>query len=105
MRLFSETIRGWLIPAALVATATLLTVPWSYWVIKAAYDRDVLDNAKSLARRVTLRVSLTPAFMRYVPAQASAALQTELASDQTVQLAAFYDLSIPVATAVAWIRE
>src|SRR3569623_3159454 len=29
-----------------------LTVPWSYLVIRAAYQRDIAENAKSLARRV-----------------------------------------------------
>src|SRR5881394_2750173 len=91
MRLPSDTLRGWIIPAALVATATLLTVPWTYWVIKAVYDRDVLDGARTLARRVELRVLLTPNYSS-APQQASEALATELTLDQTVQTAAFFDL-------------
>ena len=40
--------RRWLIPLGLVAVAAALTVPWSFWVIEAAFDRDVMSNAKSL---------------------------------------------------------
>ncbi len=99
------TLRGWIIPAALVVTATLLTVPWSYWVIKAAYDRDVLDNAKSLARRVELRVLLSAPRGSSPPAEAAEALRTELTSDPTVQLAVFYNLTAPRPEPIGWMRQ
>lgn len=93
-RLPNDTLRGWIVPAALVVTATLLTVPWSIWVIKAAYDRDVLENAKALARRVELRMLLSPAYSN-APQQASEALATELTLDPTVQTGVFFDLRFP----------
>jgi signal transduction histidine kinase len=102
MRLPNDTLRGWLVPAALVATATLLTVPWSYWVIKAAYDRDVIENARALARRVELRV-LTQQNYSTAPQQASEALAQELIVDPTVQTAAFFDLRYP-SQPVGWTR-
>ena len=91
-----------MIPAVLVATAILLTVPWSYWVIKAAFDRDVVDNASVLARRVELRMLLAAASSNG-PQQASDVLATELAVDQTVQTAAFFDLRNP-ARPIGWTR-
>ena len=94
MKLPNDSFRGWMIPAVLVATATLLTVPWSYWVIKAAYDRDVLDNANNLARRVEMRMLLSEAASN-APQQTSDVLATELALDSTVQTAAFFDLRNP----------
>src|SRR5437763_11642998 len=94
MRLPNDTLRGWLVPAALVATATLLTVPWSYWVIKAAYYRDVLDNAKAMARRVELRMMSSPVYSS-APLQARDALADELQVDQAVQTALFFNLVNP----------
>ena len=94
MKLPNDTFRGWMIPAVLVATATLLTVPWSYWVIKAAYDRDVLDNANNLARRVEMRMLVSEAASN-APQQTADVLATELALDSTVQTAAFFDVRNP----------
>ena len=39
-------LRPWIVPTALVVLATLLTVPWSYLVLQAAYNRDVTENAR-----------------------------------------------------------
>ncbi len=94
MKFSSDTIQGWLIPAALVLTATVLTVPWSYWVIKAVYDRDVLDNARNIARRVEMRMIFPPPTSN-APQQVSEVLNTELSLDSTVQTAAFFDLRFP----------
>src|SRR5947209_20217288 len=85
-------LRGRLIPVALVLLATALTVPWTIWVIRTAYERHVLENAKMLARRVELRVSLVPSGA-YSAQEAEKALQTELTSDVTVQMGVFCDLS------------
>lgn len=68
--------------------ASALTVPWTYWVIQATFDRDMMENAKSLARRVELRLLQKPD-----SAEAREALRTELTSDSTVHLALFVDLS------------
>src|SRR6059058_2717962 len=97
------TLRRWLIPAALAVTAALLTVPWSYWVIKAAYDRDIIDNARSIALRVEHRVEIQP---RSAGALAFDALRTELAADPTVLVAFYYDLRSPNPGApFGWIRH
>jgi hypothetical protein len=36
-------LRAWFVPIGLVLLAGLLTVPWSYLVLRAAYDRDVTE--------------------------------------------------------------
>lgn len=96
-------LRRWLIPAALAVTATLLTVPWSYWVIKAAYDRDIIDNARSVASRVEHRVEIQP---RSAGVLAADALRTELAADPTVLVAFYYDLrSLTPGAPIGWVRH
>jgi signal transduction histidine kinase len=97
-------IRSWLIPAALVLGAALLTVPWSYFVLKAAYDRDVTDNARALARRVEQQRTITYAdaggpidFMvplreKVREQQMADALKTEIRSDPSVQTLVFYNI-------------
>ena len=52
-------IRAWFVPIGLVLLAGLLTVPWSYFVLRAAYDRDVTENARSLAHRVEFQRDMT----------------------------------------------
>jgi signal transduction histidine kinase len=77
-----------LIPVALMALAPALTVPWTFWVIEATFDRDVIYSANSLARRVEERVKTIPNLN-----EANAALNTELASDEAVRQAIFVDLT------------
>jgi signal transduction histidine kinase len=96
--------RSWLIPAALVLGAAMLTIPWSYFVLKAAYDRDVTDNARALARRVEQQRSITYAdaegpidFMfplreKVREQQMGDALKTEIRSDPSVQTLVFYNI-------------
>jgi signal transduction histidine kinase len=103
MKMPSDTLRGWLIPASLVLSAALLTVPWSYWVIKAAYERDILDNAQTLARRLELRLLLSPNYGS-TPQRALDVLRTELALDLTVQTALFVDLRHPDSP-IGWTRR
>ena len=97
-------LRPWLVPAALVVVAVVLTVPWSYLVLKAAYDRDVTDNARALARRVEQQYTATYAdannpFDRFFPMREIArrkqmvdTLSAEIHSDATVQTLIFYDV-------------
>jgi hypothetical protein len=97
-------IRSWLIPAALVLGAAMLTVPWSYFVLKAAYDRDVTENARALARRVEQQRTITYAdaggpidFMfplreKVREKQMGDALRTEINSDPSVQTLVFYNI-------------
>src|SRR5687768_12345837 len=78
-------------PIALVVLAVLLTVPWTYWVILAAYDRDVMQNAEMLARRVEVQVA-----MMQKPASTDAlrkALYAELFGDGTVNVVVFADIT------------
>jgi signal transduction histidine kinase len=98
-------IRPWLVPVALVALAVLLTVPWSYFVLNAAYNRDVTENARALARRVELQHSITyggsgnpmDAFFPFREQmrrdQMKDTLQTEIRSDTSVQTLVFYAIS------------
>jgi signal transduction histidine kinase len=94
-------LRPWLVPTLLVCLATALTVPWSYFVLQAAYDRDVNENAKALARRVELQRSITYAdaagsmSIFYPPGreqQMKDALATEITSDPSVQTLVFYNI-------------
>jgi signal transduction histidine kinase len=102
MRLFRDRFRGWLVPVALIVTATLLTVPWSYWVVKSVYDRDIFDNAVNLARRVQTRVRMAP---QNAGAQVVESLRTELATDNAVSVAAFYSVANPIPQSIRWIRQ
>jgi signal transduction histidine kinase len=96
-------IRPWLVPVALVALAALLTVPWSYFVLNAAYNRDVTENARALARRVELQHSITYGGMNnpmdvifpFRAEQMKDALRTEIGSDPSVQTLVFYSISYP----------
>ncbi|HEY7116291.1 MAG TPA: HAMP domain-containing sensor histidine kinase [Tepidisphaeraceae bacterium] len=97
-------IRGWLVPIALVALAALLTIPWSYFVLKAAYDRDVSENARAVARRVELQRSITysdangpfdlvfPLREKAREEQMKDALRAEIGSDPSVQTLVFYNI-------------
>ena len=92
------------VPAALVVAAALLTVPWSYLVLKAAYDRDVTENARALARRVEIQRSLTlsqpgmaidllfPLIEQARDKAMADALRSEIASDPSVQTLIFYNI-------------
>lgn len=93
-----------MVPAILVGLAVVLTVPWSYLVLKAAYDRDVTDNARALARRVQQQRKATYAdadnpFDRFFPLREVArrkqmvdTLSAEIRSDATVQTLIYYDV-------------
>jgi len=97
-------IRSWLVPVGLVLLAGLLTVPWSYFVLRAAYNRDVSENARALARRVEFQRQMTyadaggpldlffPQREKVRKQQMASALITELGSDPTVQALIFYNI-------------
>ena len=88
---------------ALVALAVLLTVPWSYFVLNAAYNRDVTENARALARRVELQHAITYGGLQnpmevifpFRAEQMKDALRTEIGSDPAVQALVFYSISYP----------
>jgi signal transduction histidine kinase len=83
--------RPFVAPVAFVGLAVALTVPWMYLVFRAIYERDVLDNAQSLARRVETHATLTPRAERS-PAELGRAIKTEFISDPAVQTLTFYDV-------------
>jgi signal transduction histidine kinase len=94
-------LRPLAVPAVLVALAIVLTVPWSYLVLKAAYDRDVTENARALAHRVEIQRSFTlarpgdPLFTLMEPARDKAmadVLRTEIKSDPSVQTLIFFSI-------------
>jgi signal transduction histidine kinase len=86
--------RNLLVAVALMALAVLLTVPWTFWVIRAAYDRDIVQNAVMLARRVEGQVPIFQFQQRLlVPKSAAQAMNREFLSDDAVQMVVFYDLS------------
>ena len=102
-----STFRRWLIPVVLIGAATLLAVPWSWWVIKQAYERDIIDNAQTLARRLELQLLASNVYASENPyralQQALDVLKTELDADPTVQTTMFFDLRIP-GKPVGWTR-
>ena len=101
MRIGQDSIKGLIIPSILVATATLLTVPWSYFVFKAAFDRDLLDIAKNHALRVELGVARSNA----ASLTARQILETELAVDPAAQTAGYFRLQPGSDFGVVWTRE
>lgn len=108
IKLFSW-LRPWLAPVGLVFLALVLTVPWTILVLLAAYNRDVTENARSLARRVEQSLTQT---IRTINARRAEwpfdfgpfaespqdvidqrvieTLRTEMRSDPSVQTAVFY---------------
>ena len=111
MKLIGPNLRGWILPLAFIFIATLLAVPWSWWVVKQAYDRDILVNAQTLTRRLELRLNASGAYDNVnansnpLPAlqQALNVLKIELDADSTVQTTMFFDLRIPNRP-VGWTR-
>jgi signal transduction histidine kinase len=97
-------LRAWFVPIGLVLLAGLLTVPWSYLVLRAAYDRDVTDNARQLAHRVEIQREMTyadaggpldlvfPLREEARKRQMAGALATEIGSDPSVQTLIFYNI-------------
>jgi len=89
----SSRIRRLLVPLGLIGLAILLTVPWTFWVILAAYDRDILQNAVMLARRVESNMQSglvkSPVGILFV----KNALQAELRGDRAVEIVLYVDLS------------
>jgi len=97
-------LRAWFVPIGLVLLAGLLTVPWSYLVLRAAYDRDVTENARQLAHRVEIQRQMTyadaggpldlvfPLREEARKRQMAGALATEIGSDPSVQTLIFYNI-------------
>src|SRR5688572_6205863 len=88
--------RGWLAPLVFVGIAALLTVPWAYWVLRAAHQRDIDEKADRLAERV--RIQLASGSWDFPlartwshPQQLLKPLEAELLGDDTVQAVVFLD--------------
>src|SRR5688572_11905682 len=81
-----------------VGLAALLTVPWTFWVLVAAYERDVNDKIDRLAERVKNQVVsagdwTNPRYWTGGPQQLMDPLRGELMADDTVQAVVFLDYS------------
>src|SRR2546423_13342435 len=85
------TGRGWLVPAIFVVVGALSTVPWTLWVLKAAYERDVNEKVDRLAQRV--KIQLSTAWYWSSPQQVIEPLKAEILGDNTIQAVAFLDYS------------
>lgn len=79
-------IRSWTVPAVLVGLAALLTVPWTFWVIAAAYERDVNEKAALIVKRVQIQLSTS---WWNSPQRVLDQLTGELLGDNTVQVVSF----------------
>ncbi|HEX2973174.1 MAG TPA: HAMP domain-containing sensor histidine kinase [Tepidisphaeraceae bacterium] len=72
---------------AVIALAALLTVPWSFWVIAATYDRD--ENVKSAALAERVRFQLSSTWWWNSPQQVLNLMRGELLGDSSVQAVTF----------------
>ncbi len=103
-------LRSWLAPLGLVGLALVLTVPWSYLVILAAYDRDISENARSVAKRLEQPLimkiaraegmgfntwNLNPRLVTEDPDLARS-IVVEMNADPSIQTAAFYFVSYEI---------
>jgi hypothetical protein len=80
-------LRNWLVPAIFVGLAAVLTVPWSFWVIAAAYDRDESEKSALLAERV--RIQLFSTWWWISPQNLLNLMRGELLGDNAVQAVTF----------------
>ena len=93
-----DILRRFGVPALLVAVAALLAVPWTNWVVQAAYERDVNEKSAMLVNRVKIQLqnswslNLGPtSWMFNSPQQVLDLLRGELMGDPTVQAVVFWD--------------
>lgn len=64
MRRILAFLRTWAVPALFVLLAALLTVPWTFWVVFAAYERDVNEKTQMLSQRVRVHLDTYEAYER-----------------------------------------
>src|SRR5688572_29797698 len=92
-----DILRRFGVPALLVAVAALLAVPWTNWVVQAAYERDVNEKSAMLVNRVKIQLqnswsmNLGPSWIFNSPQQVLDLLRGELMGDSTVQAVVFWD--------------
>ncbi len=85
-----KSARNWLALGLLVGLAILITVPWTVWILYAAYERDVAENVEMFRRRVDLQLGgvgpgLAP------EGQVREILAAEVRTDPRVQAVCVYD--------------
>ena len=80
MKRFLGIPRRWWIAAGMIVLAAALTVPWTFWIMLAAYERDVNEKASMLADRVKLQLSSN---WWWKSEQMLDPLRTELMGDST----------------------
>lgn len=94
MKLFWRLIRRLAVPAALLVVAVGLTVPWTLWVIAETYQRNIVENATGIARRIESQIRMAraptnPADQIKALQQLGEALGAEMFANETVQLVVF----------------
>src|SRR5436305_198158 len=83
MKRFLGIPRKWIGAAFVIALAAGLTVPWTIWILFAAYQRDVNEKVAKLADRIRLQLE--------VGAPLATALTTEANGDDTVQVVMYFN--------------
>ena len=93
MKRLGRFIKQWAVPTLLVGLAAALTLPWTFWVIDAAYARDVNEKSARLAERVKIQLAnrSTIPFWRFGQSEQEVLepIRAELLGDPTVQAVVF----------------
>ncbi|MGA2497619.1 MAG: HAMP domain-containing sensor histidine kinase [Tepidisphaeraceae bacterium] len=79
--------RKWWAAAGMILLAAVLTVPWTFWIMLAAYERDVNEKASMLAERVKIHLSSN----WWKSEQMLDPLRAEIMGDNTVMEVCFLD--------------
>lgn len=88
MKRFLGIPRKWWAAAGMILLAAALTVPWTFWIMLAAYERDVNDKASMLADRVKIHLSSN---WWWKSEQMLDPLRAEIMGDSTVMTVCFLD--------------
>lgn len=103
MKRLLSFLRRWLVPAILVLVAAMLTIPWTFGVVLAAYERNINRDALNLANRVQIQLTAASSSWWFTnpqqilepikTQQMLEPLKTELLGDKTVQAVCVLDLA------------
>lgn len=82
--------RKWIGTAAVVLIMPLLTIPWTLWIFRITYERDVNEKVRLIAERVRIHLATG---QWWSTEQMLEPLKTELLGDPTIQVVGFLDYS------------
>lgn len=82
-------LKSLLVPAAVIAVAALLTIPWAVWVVRGAYEREIGERAHLIEQRIRLQMAAARNWAD--SRQILDSLEAELMSDRTVQAVGILD--------------